>query len=115
MKKFESVLLEEAFEFVQKQQVKVRAKILQNIRRSEIAIDPRLFKKLDGEIWEFRTKYSGNEYRLFAFWDKDNKQDTLVLASHGRLKKTNKVDKSDIEKAERIRMAYFKNKRNENL
>jgi hypothetical protein len=72
--------------------------------------DPKLFKKLDGEIWEFRTKYTGNEYRLFAFWDKDDKQETLVLASHGRIKKTNKVDKSDIEKAERIRQAYFKNK-----
>ncbi|MBU2020275.1 MAG: type II toxin-antitoxin system RelE/ParE family toxin [Bacteroidetes bacterium] len=110
IKRFESILLEEAFDFVQKQQMKVRAKILQNIRRSETLTDPKLFKKLDGEIWEFRTKYTGNEYRLFAFWDKEDKQETLVLASHGRIKKTNKVDKSDIEKAERIRQAYFKNK-----
>ncbi|MFT7344536.1 MAG: phage-related protein [Lentimonas sp.] len=115
IKRFESILLDEAFEFVQSQQIKIRTKIFQNIRRSETKTDPRLFKKLNGEIWEFRTKYLGNEYRLFAFWDKRNKVKTLVFASHGRMKKTNKVDKADIDKAERVRQDYFKKKRNEKL
>ncbi len=50
-------------------------------------------------------------YRLFAFWDKTDKEDTVVLATHGIIKKTDKVSKSEIEKAERIRIKYFKNKK----
>jgi hypothetical protein len=32
--------------------------------------DPRLFNKLQNDIWEFRTKYAGLQIRLLAFWDK---------------------------------------------
>jgi phage-related protein len=72
--------------------------------------DPKLFKKLSGEIWEFRTKYSGLQYRLLAFWDKSGKEETLVIATHGIIKKTDKVPKSDIEKALHIRERYFEEK-----
>ena len=71
--------------------------------------DPTLFKKLDGEIWEFRTKY-GIQYRLFAFWDKTGKTKTLVISTHGIIKKASKVPKTEIDKTERIRLDYFKNK-----
>lgn len=99
IKRFETRLLEEAFEFVQKQDLKVRKKILQNIRRSEQHSDTKFFKKLTNEIWEFRTSYSGIQYRLLAFWDKEDKIKTLVFATHGIIKKTSKVDKKEIEKA----------------
>lgn len=115
IKRFETILLEEAFDFIQKQPIKSRAKILQNIRRAETLTDPKLFKKLDDDIWEFRTKYLSNQYRLFAFWDKENKTETLVIASHGIIKKTSKVDKKEIEKAKQIRLAYIKNKKDEKL
>jgi len=72
--------------------------------------DPKLFKKLDGEIWEFRSKYLGNQNRLLAFWDKTDKTATLVLATHGFVKKDQKVPKKEIDKAERIRQEYFANK-----
>ena len=49
-------------------------------------------------------------YRLLAFWDKTDKKETLVLATHGFVKKTGKVDKKEIDKAEKIRQAYFKDK-----
>lgn len=55
IKRFETRLLEEAFEFVKKQDLKVRKKIFQNIRRSEQLSDTKFFKKLTNEIWEFRT------------------------------------------------------------
>lgn len=48
--RFETRLLEEAFEFVQKQNLKVRKKIFQNIRRAEQHPDPKFFKKLTSEI-----------------------------------------------------------------
>ena len=37
-------------------------------------------------------------------------KETLVLATHGFVKKTSKVDKKEIDKAERIREMYFKEK-----
>ena len=111
IKRFETRLLEEAFEFVQKQDLKVRKKIFQNIRRAEHHSDPKFFKKLTNEIWEFRTLYSGIQYRLLAFWDKEDKSETLVFATHGIVKKTSKVDKKEIDKADKIRANYLKNKK----
>ena len=111
LKRFETRLLEEAFKFVQKQDLKVRKKILQNIRRAEQHSDPKFFKKLTNEIWEFRTLYSGIQYRILAFWDKEDKTETLVFATHGIIKKTSKVDKNEIDKAEKIRANYLKNKK----
>ncbi len=108
IKHFETILLEEAFEFIQKQNLKSRSKILQNA-------DPKFFKKLNNDIWEFRTLYAGIQYRLLAFWDKENKNNTLVFATHGIIKKTSKVDKREIEKTKNIKTSYFKNKKNENL
>lgn len=110
VKRFETRLLEEAFEFIQKQDQKTRNKILQNIRRAEQHSDPKFFKKLTDEIWEFRTLYAGSQYRLLAFWDKEDKKETLVFATHGIVKKTSKVDKREIEKADKIRIKYLKNK-----
>ena len=109
-KRFETILLEESFEFVQKQNLKVRKKIFQNIRRAEQDNDPKFFKKLNDEIWEFRTLYSGIQYRLLAFWDKENKAETLVFATHGIIKKTSKIDKKEIDKVKKIKLIYFKNK-----
>ena len=86
-------------------------KIFQNIRRSEQQSNPKLLKKLTDEIWEFRTLYYGIQYRLFAFWDKEDKAETLVFATHGIVKKTSKVNKNEIDKAVKIRKTYFNNKR----
>ena len=111
IKRFETKLLEEAFDFVEKLDLKTRAKIFQNIRRAEQHSDPKFFKKLTGEIWEFRIVYSGVQYRLLAFWDKEDQTNTLVIATHGIVKKTSKVDKREIEKANKIRINYLKNKK----
>jgi hypothetical protein len=81
-----------------------------NIDLAEQLNDPRLFKKLKGEIWEFRTKYGGNEIRLLAFRDKTEAQKTLVLATHGFIKKVDKVPAKEIERSENIRKKYFENK-----
>jgi hypothetical protein len=54
--------------------------------------------------------YSGIQYRLLAFWDKENKTETLVFATHGIVKKTSKIDKKEIDKADKIRKTFFNNK-----
>lgn len=70
-------------------------------------MDAKLFKKLKGtEIWEFRTEYEGNAYRLLSFWDTRRK--ALIVATHGFVKKSQKTPWKEIEHAERIRAEYFK-------
>ena len=108
--RFEIELLPEAFAFIKKQDFKTRKKIFQNLNRAKKSLDPILFKKLNRDIWEFRTRYGGIQYRILAFWDKSDNSETLVLATNGFKKKTDKVNKREIEKAERIKSNYFKNK-----
>ncbi len=108
--KFEVIFLDEAIEFVRKLDPKSRNKIFYNIDKAKLVNDPKLFEKLEGEIWYFRTKFLSLQYRVFAFWDKSDKTETLVIATHGVIKKSNKIPKSEIKKAERIRQEYFKNK-----
>jgi len=72
--------------------------------------DPELFKKLKDEIWEFRTLYQGLHYRLLAFWDKTNTENTLVISTHAIIKKTSKVPDSEIQKAKQLRSNYFEDK-----
>lgn len=108
--KFEVEFLDEAVEFVESLDEKTRAKIYYNLKLSQFKKDNELFKKLTDTIWEFRTLYNKTYYRLFAFWDKSNKEDTLVIATHGIEKKTSKTPKKELQKAEALRTIYFENK-----
>lgn len=108
--KFEVILLGEVWDLLDTIEEKAKEKILYNIDKSKYGNDPVLFKKLDDDIWEFRTKYSKTYYRLLAFWDKTEKTDTLVVATHGIIKKTSKVAKAEIDKSREIMKLYFKQK-----
>ena len=110
MIKYEVRFLEPAKVFLDKIESKAREKILFNIWKSRETNDPELFKKLSGDIWEFRTHFKGIQFRLFPFWDKSNTKTTLVIATHGSIKKTQKTPKKDIERAEKLRKDYFENK-----
>jgi len=66
-----------------------------------------LFKKLDDQIWEFRTRFKNKQIRLLAFWDKRDNQNTLAIATNGFIKKPQKTPKKEIEKAEKLRNEYF--------
>ena len=105
--KFDVVLLEQALDFIDSLDLKSRKKIYYNLDKAKFGNDPKLFKKLTNEIWEFRTKYIGLQYRFLAFWDKSDKTETLVVSTHGIIKKVNKVPKVEIEKAMKIRAEYF--------
>lgn len=110
---FNLVVLEEAEKFFDGLAPAVVYKIFYNIRKVAGGVrDPELFKKLgDSDIWEFRTTWQGMAYRLFAFWDKE--EATLVVATHGIVKKSQKTPKSEIHKAQTIRRLYFENKEKE--
>jgi len=109
VKKFEIVILETVRQFLKKLDKKSSSKIVFNMRKAQVTVDPELFKKLTDEIWELRTKYNKNYYRLLAFWDKTDNKETLVVCVHGFIKKTRKTPKSDIEKAKLIMKKYFEN------
>lgn len=108
--KFKVRFLEEALAFLDKLDEKSRDKIIYNITKAKKSNDPELFKKLSGEIWEFRTLFLKKHYRLFAFWDKSEQTETVVISTHGIIKKTDKVPQSQIDKAESSRKKYFENK-----
>jgi len=109
-KKFDVILLEEVWEFLDTLEEKVKDKILYNLEKSKYVNDPKLLKKLDDNIWEFRSKYRRLQYRLLSFWDKTESSETLIVSTHGIIKKTDKVPKSEIEKARQIMKKYFDQK-----
>ena len=109
VKLFETVLYTDAAHlFLNSLDEKAYNKVLYNIEKAKTGTDPELFKKLDGDIWEFRTNYKNQKIRLFAFWDKSN-ANTIIIATHGIVKKKSKVDKKELEKAKNIRSQYFGN------
>lgn len=108
--KFRIIYSDEAIEFLNRLDIKAKSKIMYNVNKSKYVIDKELFKKLDNtDIWEFRTLYSGIAYRLFAFWDTE--KETLVIATHGFIKKTPKAPLKEIAKAEEIRRQYLNAKK----
>lgn len=109
-RKFKVDFLGEASNFVESLDEKTRTKIYYNARKVQLVNDPELFKKLNEVIWEFRTKFNKNYYRLLAFWDKTDNEATLVLATHGFVKKTKQTPKGEIQRAEEIRKEYFEQK-----
>jgi phage-related protein len=104
--KFQVEFLEEAVEYLENLDEKSRSKIIYNIDKARFVNDPKLFKKLDDEIWEFRTKYAGKQHRLLAFWVKENRKLSLVIATNGFVKKVSQVPKSEINKAKSIKKKY---------
>jgi phage-related protein len=109
--KFSVLFMEDALEFLKGLDEKSSDKIIYTIDKARLHNDKELFKKLKGEIWEFRTLYNKTYYRLFAFWDKTDKTQTLVISTHGIIKKTDKTPEKEIEKAEQLRQLYFKLKK----
>lgn len=108
--KFEVLYSKEVIDFLDSLPTKTKAKIMFNIGKARYNLDPKLFKKLVGtDIWEFRTLYDGIQYRLLAFWDRE--EDTFVITTHGFVKKTQKTLQKEIDRANEIRKEYFDNKK----
>lgn len=120
MRYFETRFLEEADKFVSKLDKKSAKKVFYNIDIAEQTNDPKLFKKLKGEIWEFRSQFMGNQNRLLAFWDKTDKVETFVLKpSFWRhtdlLRKTKKFHKKRLTKQNELdkNISTIKNQNND--
>lgn len=107
MRNFKTIFLENADDFIRSLDKKTRKKLFQTIRAAEQTNNPKFFKKLNADIWEFRVRFLNKQIRLLAFWDKRSKEDTLVIATNGFIKKSQKTPKKEILKAEQLMNQYF--------
>lgn len=67
--------------------------ILNSIQKTETGFKGDWYTKLKetDRIYEIRERDSKYFYRILAFWDSENDEETLILANHGFNKKTNKT------------------------
>jgi len=107
---FQTRFLEEAEKFIADLDSKAARKVFYNIDLAEQTNDQKLFKKLQKDIWEFRATFGRQQIRLLAFWDKTDEKETLVIATHGFIKKVDRVPSNEIERAIKIRTKYFESK-----
>lgn len=72
---------------------------------------PRKFVKLIRYgLYELRTEYEGNIYRVFFIFDEGN----IVVLFNGFQKKSQKTPPSEIDRAIRIKQAYYEDKQSSN-
>ena len=70
-------------------------------------LSTKFIKKVHEEgLFELRVKYEGNIYRVFYIFDEGN----VVVLFNGFQKKTQKTPRAEIEKALRIKAAYYADK-----
>jgi len=110
-KKRELYFFKDYFEkFYNDQTKKVQKKILWTLRIiEEIDRIPEVYLKHIKNtlgIYEIRVQVGSNIYRIFCFFDIDN----LVVIGHGFQKKSQKIPKKQIERAEQIKRKYYESK-----
>jgi phage-related protein len=112
-KPIEVIFLNQAEDFVDSLEEKARRKLFHAIRKTKDRLIGDWFKKMKGSdgIFEFCVDDNGKFYRLFAFWDTEYPKETLIVGTHGLIKKSNKTPKDDIRKAEQIKREYFEEKK----
>ena len=74
-------------------------------------VPSKYFKKLIGtkEIWECKVRIRSDSFRIFCFFYSNS----LLVLTHGYIKKTQKVPIAEIRRAERYRDDFIRRKRNE--
>lgn len=106
------VLEEEAREYLDALPLETKKKFILAFDKTQAGLRGDWFEKMTGtdELYEFRVTGKGKWHRLFAFWDKTGKEETLIVGTHGFDKKTNKTPAREIEKAARAKQDYFNEK-----
>ena len=108
-KRYEVFLSPEAQVFYDSLGHKEQKKIDFVIDKVEINLFGDQFNKLTSStgLQEFVIDFRGIFYRLLSFFDTEEPNDPLIVVTHGFKKKTNKIPKNEIEKAERFKKKYF--------
>ena len=69
-------------------------------------IPTKFVKYVKDEIYELRTEYNGNIFRVFFIFDNGN----IVVLFNGFQKKTRKTPGNEIERAIKIKKEYYADK-----
>ena len=77
---------------------------------SEDRIPVKFIRFLRDELYELRMEYNSNIYRVFFIFDEGK----IVVLFNGFQKKTQKTPNNEIEKALKIKEAYYGEKQSSN-
>lgn len=69
-------------------------------------IPTKFVKYVRDDIYELRTEYNGNVFRVFFIFDNGN----IVVLFNGFQKKTRKTPENEIERAIKIKKDYYADK-----
>lgn len=88
---------------------KVRRKIYYglDLLKFQDIISRKFVKHIKDGLFELRTEWEGNIYRVFFIFDGDK----IVVLFNGFQKKTQKTPSSEINKALKIKKEYYDNRR----
>ena len=78
--------------------------------KTQNKLSKKFVKHIRDGIYELRTEYSGNIYRVFFIFDEGQ----IVVLFNGFHKKTQKTPANEIEKAIKIKEAYYADKQSQN-
>lgn len=95
-------------ELDEKTQEKIQYGLL--LLKTQDRLSEKFVKYLDDGIFELRTKFNGNIYRVFFIFDGDK----IVVLFNGFQKKTQKTPSNEINKAKRIKKEYYADKQSSN-
>jgi phage-related protein len=69
-------------------------------------VPKKLFEKVTDHIWEIKTHYGKEQFRLLSFIENN----AVIIAAHGFAKKSMDLKKQDLELAEDRRKDYLRRK-----
>ena len=92
----------------EKEQEKIQYGLL--LLKSQDRLPKKFVKLIRDGIYELRTEYGRNIYRVFFIFDEGE----IVVLFNGFQKKTQKTPLNEIEKAIKIKEAYYADKQSQN-
>ncbi|MBR4325991.1 MAG: type II toxin-antitoxin system RelE/ParE family toxin [Bacteroidales bacterium] len=78
--------------------------------KTQNRLSTKFVKHIKDGVYELRTEYAGNIYRVFFIFDEGN----IVVLFNGFQKKTQKTPQNEIDKALKIKEDYYADKRPQN-
>lgn len=88
----------------EKEQEKVQYGLL--LLKTQDRLSKKFVKFIKEDLYELRTEYNGNIYRVFFIFDEGN----IVVLFHGFQKKTQEIPEKEIKKAIKIKKEYYADK-----
>lgn len=78
-----------------------------SLLETEDRLPVKFIKYIQDDLFELRVMYNGNIFRVFFIFDKEN----IVILFNGFQKKSRKTPRAEIEKALKIKAAYYERER----